>query len=144
MTEALEATPVNIPMLWLVLMTVPQATDGLRLATAGDPAGPNKKLKIVVFGAHPDDPESGAGGLIAMLTREGNEVICAYGTSFRGFEVTTDQQTIGFTPELFLNIAPVRDVEKRSLDEHKSQGPEEIWQVHERMHPRRGAQCGLP
>jgi N-acetylglucosamine malate deacetylase 1 len=57
------------------------------------------------------------------------------------FEVMTGQQTIGFTPDLFLDIAPVRDLKKRALDEHKSQGPEDIWQVHERMHRRRGAQC---
>src|SRR5262249_16487135 len=43
-----------------------------------------KTLKVVVFGGHPDDPESGAGGLIATLTRQGHEVICAYGTTFRG------------------------------------------------------------
>ena len=59
------------------------------------------------------------------------------------FEVMTDQQTIGFTPNLFLDITPVRDLKKRSLNEHKSQGPEEIWQVHERMHRRRGTQCGV-
>jgi LmbE family N-acetylglucosaminyl deacetylase len=228
---------VKNPILCLALLTAPLATNGLSIATAGESAGPTKTLKIVVFGAHPDDPESGAGGLIAMLTRDGHELICAYGTSFRGtrrcfgrpeadvrkeeaiaackvlgakpkffpyaheklvadqatlkdvaswlaevkpdivvthwpldthpnhhvvsslvwqcyerrggwnlyfFEVMTDQQTIGFTPELFLNIVPVRDVKKRSLDEHKSQGPEEIWQVHERMHRRRGAQCGVP
>src|SRR5271165_6092774 len=45
---------------------------------------PGKKLRVVVFGGHPDDPESGAGGLIAALTRQGHEVICAYGTTFRG------------------------------------------------------------
>jgi N-acetylglucosamine malate deacetylase 1 len=197
---------------------------------------PGRKLRVVVFGGHPDDPESGAGGLIATLTRQGHEVICTYGTTFRDdrrffgrpegevrqeeataackvlgakpkffpyaheklvadeatlrdvsswlaevkpdivvthwlldthpnhhvvsslvwrcyqrkggwslyfFEVMTDQQTIGFTPDLFLDIGSVRDVKKRSLDEHKSQGPEEIWQVHERMHRRRGAQCGV-
>ena len=197
---------------------------------------PTKKLRVVVFGGHPDDPESGAGGLIAILTRQGHEVICAYGTTFRGdrhyfgrpeaevrqeeataacrvlgakpkffpysheklvadeatfkevlswiaelkpdivvthwpldthenhhvvsslvwrcyqrrggwnlyfFEVMTDQQTIGFTPDLFLDIAPVRDVKKQSLDEHKSQEPAKIWEVHERMHRRRGAQCAV-
>ena len=35
----------------------------LTFATAGEPGGQNKKLTIVVFGGHPDDPESGAGGL---------------------------------------------------------------------------------
>ena len=54
------------------------------LSSAGEPGHPDKKLKVVVFGGHPDDPESGAGGLIATLTRQGHEVICAYGTAFRG------------------------------------------------------------
>jgi N-acetylglucosamine malate deacetylase 1 len=45
---------------------------------------PGRKLRVVIFGGHPDDPESGAGGLIATLTRQGHEVICAYGTTFRG------------------------------------------------------------
>jgi N-acetylglucosamine malate deacetylase 1 len=201
---------------------------------AGD--DPGRKLRVVVFGGHPDDPESGAGGLVATLTQKGHEVICAYATTFRGdrrffrrsegevreeeataackvlgakpkffpyaheklvadeaslkevaswlaevkpdivvthwpldthpnhhvvsslvwqcyqrrggwnlyfFEVMTNQQTIGFDPDLFLDITPVRDVKKRSLGEHKSQGPEEIWQVHERMHLKRGAGCGV-
>jgi N-acetylglucosamine malate deacetylase 1 len=227
---------VTIPIRCLVLMTVQLATHGLPFATAGEPDAAHKSLKIVVFGGHPDDPESGAGGLIATLTRQGHEVICAYGTSFRGdrrffgrpesevrreeataackvlgakpkffpyaheklvadetalkevaswladlkpdivvthwpldthpnhhvvssliwqcyqrrggwnlyfFEVMTDQQTIGFAPDLFLDVSSVRDVKKRSLDEHKSQGPDEIWKVHERMHRRRGAECGV-
>src|SRR5271168_5191321 len=46
--------------------------------------GPGRKLRVVVFGGHPDDPESGAGGLVASLTRQGHEVILAYGTTFRG------------------------------------------------------------
>ena len=64
--------------LGLVSLTIAGAID------AGEPAQPDKKLKVVVFGGHPDDPESGAGGLIATLTRQGHEVICAYGTTFRG------------------------------------------------------------
>ena len=44
----------------------------------------SKKPRVVVFGGHPDDPESGAGGLIALLTRAGHEVICSYATCFRG------------------------------------------------------------
>jgi LmbE family N-acetylglucosaminyl deacetylase len=59
------------------------------------------------------------------------------------FEVMTGAQTIGFEPELYLDIAPARDVKKQSLDEHRSQEPEEIWRAHERMHRRRGAECGV-
>ena len=194
-----------------------------------------RKLRIVVFGGHPDDPESGAGGLIAALTRQGHEVTVAYGTAFRGdrqffgrpeadvrraeataackvlgatpqffpyaheklqadaptlqavgdwlaevkpdivvthwpldthpnhhavsslvwqcyrrqggwnlyfFEVMTDQQSIAFPADLYLDIGPVRELKRQALMEHKSQNPEAIWAVHERMHRRRGAECG--
>ena len=36
------------------------------------------------------------------------------------FEVMTDQQTIGFAPDLFLDIGSVRDVKKQSLDEQSA------------------------
>jgi N-acetylglucosamine malate deacetylase 1 len=52
-----------------------------------------KKLRVVVFGAHPDDPESGCGGLIAMLTKAGHEVVVAYTTCSRG------ERKIGKEPE---------------------------------------------
>jgi LmbE family N-acetylglucosaminyl deacetylase len=200
------------------------------------PVKPQNRLKVVVFGGHPDDPESGAGGLIATLTRHGHEVILAYGTVFRGgrrfferpeaevrreeataackvlgasakffpyahealvadeptlkavsawldevrpdvvvthwpldthpnhhavsslvwqcykrrggwnlyfFEVMTDQQTIAFRPEQYLDIGPVREVKRRALGEHKSQSPDEIWSVHETMHRRRGSESGV-
>ena len=82
-------------------------------ATASD--GPARKLRVVVFGGHPDDPESGAGGLIATLTRQGHEVICAYGTTFRGDrrffgrpeaevrqeEATAACKVLGATPKFF-------------------------------------------
>jgi LmbE family N-acetylglucosaminyl deacetylase len=216
---------------WLVLATL-----GVSTAVTGQSGAPAKRLKVVVFGGHPDDPESGAGGLVATLTRQGHEVILACGTAFRGdrkffdrpeaevrreeatsackvlgatpkvfpyaheklvadeptlkavaswldevrpdivvthwpldthpnhhvisslvwqsykrkggwnlyfFEVMTDQQTIAFRPELYLDIGPVREVKRRALMEHKSQGPAEIWEVHERMHRRRGAECGV-
>src|SRR5438445_7561684 len=53
-------------------------------ARGGDRKTEARKLRVIVFGAHPDDPESGCGGLIALLTREGHEVIVAYATCFRG------------------------------------------------------------
>jgi LmbE family N-acetylglucosaminyl deacetylase len=203
---------------------------------AAQPRDNAKPLKVVVFGGHPDDPESGAGGLIAALTRQGHDVIVAYGTAFRGgrrffdrpeadvrreeataacgvlkatpkffpyahealaadaetlksvsawldavrpdvvvthwpldthpnhhavsslvwqcykrsggwnlyfFEVMTDQQSVAFRPDLYLDIAPVRDLKQQALARHKSQGPDAIWAGHERMHRRRGAECGV-
>jgi LmbE family N-acetylglucosaminyl deacetylase len=234
--KALEALLVKIPAIRPVLMAVALATLGMPSSVSGGHDPLAKKLKVVVFGGHPDDPESGAGGLIATLTKQGHEVICAYGTAFRGgrtffdrpeaevrreeataackvlgaapnffpyaneklqadgptlkaisawldevkpdivvthwpldthpnhhavsslvwqcykrkggwslyfFEVMTGQQTIAFEPDLYLDLAPVREVKKRALDEHRSQEPEAIWVAHERMHRRRGAECGV-
>jgi LmbE family N-acetylglucosaminyl deacetylase len=39
---------------------------------------PVKKLKIVVVGAHPDDPETGCGGTMILLATEGYEVVSVY------------------------------------------------------------------
>lgn len=40
-----------------------------------------KKLKILVAGAHPDDPETGMGGTILKYVSLGHEVICLYLTT---------------------------------------------------------------
>ncbi|MBN1821668.1 MAG: PIG-L family deacetylase [Prolixibacteraceae bacterium] len=37
-----------------------------------------KKLKIVIIGAHPDDPETNCGGLISLFTNKGHEAVVAY------------------------------------------------------------------
>jgi LmbE family N-acetylglucosaminyl deacetylase len=53
---------------------------GLPLVEAGaaeDPPRP-RRLKVVVAGAHPDDPESAAGGTMARYTDLGHEVVCLY------------------------------------------------------------------
>ena len=39
---------------------------------------PPTPQKIIVTGAHPGDPEAGAGGLVALLTRAGHEVVLSY------------------------------------------------------------------
>jgi N-acetylglucosamine malate deacetylase 1 len=55
------------------------ATVGLPLVEdqAGGAAAP-RKLKVIVAGAHPDDPESTTGGTIARYTDLGHEVVCLY------------------------------------------------------------------
>ncbi|MDN3656353.1 PIG-L deacetylase family protein [Ferruginibacter paludis] len=49
--------------------------------TAGNPKKQNRKLKIVCVGGHPDDPESGCGGTLAMLQVQGHDVTIIYLTS---------------------------------------------------------------
>jgi LmbE family N-acetylglucosaminyl deacetylase len=195
-----------------------------------------KKLRVVVFGAHPDDPESGCGGLIALLRKDGHEVIAGYATCFRGdrkigkereadvrrreataackilgatphffdyaheklaadkatleavsawlkkvrpdvvvthwpldthpnhhvtsslvwqcylrdsdwglyfFEVMTDRQSLGFRPDLYLDIETVRDLKRKAFACHGSQKPDAIWEVHDLMHRNRGAEAGV-
>lgn len=41
----------------------------------------NEKLKIMVAGAHPDDPETAMGGTILKYTRLGHEVVVVYFTT---------------------------------------------------------------
>lgn len=40
-------------------------------------------MKIIILGAHPDDPESGCGGLAVNSVRAGHEVIFTYCTAYR-------------------------------------------------------------
>ncbi|MDP6778029.1 MAG: PIG-L deacetylase family protein [Candidatus Latescibacteria bacterium] len=40
-------------------------------------------MRLLVFGAHPDDPESGCGGLAARCVQAGHEVVFLYATAFR-------------------------------------------------------------
>jgi len=55
------------------------AAVGLPLAEApAADAAPLRKLKVLVAGAHPDDPELAAGGTIARYTDLGHEVVCLY------------------------------------------------------------------
>ncbi len=39
---------------------------------------PARKLKIVITGGHPGDPEYGCGGTVAQLTALGHEVVLLY------------------------------------------------------------------
>lgn len=49
----------------------------LPLPVAAAPAK-TARLRLVVFGAHPDDPETMAGGTIALFAAQGHEVVCLY------------------------------------------------------------------
>jgi N-acetylglucosamine malate deacetylase 1 len=53
---------------------------GLPLVEGGraEAARADAKLKVVVAGGHPDDPESGCGGTIARYTDLGHEVVILY------------------------------------------------------------------
>ncbi len=53
---------------------------GLPLVEARASADPTsqRKIKVLVAGAHPDDPELSAGGTIARYTDLGHEVVCLY------------------------------------------------------------------
>ena len=50
-------------------------------AITGNPSGLVPKMKVVVVGAHPDDPESGCGGSIARYSDLGHEVVIVYLTA---------------------------------------------------------------
>ena len=52
---------------------------GLPLLSEGaGQAAPPRKLKVIVAGAHPDDPESSAGGTMARYADLGHEVVALY------------------------------------------------------------------
>ena len=54
---------------------VAEALDAGRTVAQGPP-GP--KLKVIVAGGHPGDPEYGCGGTVARLTKLGHEVVLLY------------------------------------------------------------------
>jgi LmbE family N-acetylglucosaminyl deacetylase len=47
-------------------------------AHASQPAEPARRLKLIVVGGHPDDPESGCGGTMARYADLGHEVVALY------------------------------------------------------------------
>jgi LmbE family N-acetylglucosaminyl deacetylase len=56
------------------------ASAALPVAAADTPAAPipPRPLKVLVAGAHPDDPETGCGGTIARFTSQGHAVTVLY------------------------------------------------------------------
>src|SRR5207244_10294025 len=63
--------------------TLAAASAGIRLPllsseASSEPSSTSRKLKIIVCGAHPDDPESGCGGTIALYSDLGHDVAMLY------------------------------------------------------------------
>lgn len=67
--EMLERSPVLAASLGVA--TLSRGAD----VEAGEPS---RKLNVVVVGAHPDDPESGCGGTIALYAQQGHNVVVLY------------------------------------------------------------------
>lgn len=70
----------------LLSLSAPAALGAVTMMTGQAVAGnvsteePVKKKKLMVIGAHPDDPETGCGGLMALYALAGHEVISVYMT----------------------------------------------------------------
>jgi len=54
------------------------AATALAVPVGAEEASKNARLKVLVAGAHPDDPESGCGGTIARYVDRGHEVTILY------------------------------------------------------------------
>lgn len=220
-------------------LTAGLLTAGLCLAACQSAYSQHTPLRVVVLGAHPDDPESGPGGLIVSLTNAGCQVDVGYMVCYRQgrtyfgrpeaevrreeataaceimnatphffdyaagdlaantatlnavstwlgevqpdivvtqwpddthpdhvatgeiatqlyhdqsgqggwnlyyFEVNTNLQTLNFHPELYLDIAAVRNTKQQAVMCHLSQNPTLIWQQNLQMQLNRGAECGV-
>ncbi len=55
------------------------------------------RKKILVIGAHPDDPETAAGGTICLLTKAGHDVACVYLTKGQASSSFTDRKVAADT-----------------------------------------------
>ena len=75
------------------------------------PVTPAEKKKIVCFGAHPDDPESGCGGTLARLAHNGHEVTIIYLTTGEaGIEGKTHDQAAAIRKQEAINACAILKV----------------------------------
>ncbi len=110
----------------------------LLCTTAVAQESPKVKLRVIVFGAFDTHPNH---HVISSLVwqcyrRQG-------GWNLYFFEVMTGEQTLGFHPELYLDIEKVRSLKKEACYCHAGEQPDGFWAVHEAMHRRRGAESGV-
>ncbi|HTE01753.1 MAG TPA: PIG-L family deacetylase [Mucilaginibacter sp.] len=67
-----------------------------------------EKKKIVCFGAHPDDPESGCGGTLARLAQNGHEVTIIYLTTGEtGIEGKSHDQAAAIRKQEAINACAI-------------------------------------
>jgi N-acetylglucosamine malate deacetylase 1 len=72
------------------------------------PKLPAEKKKIVCFGGHPDDPESGCGGTLARLTNMGHEVTIIYLTTGEaGIEGKTHAEAAAIRKQEAINASAI-------------------------------------
>src|SRR5579859_7285032 len=58
--------------------TLAVGASGILKAQAGEPESKKPKLKVIVTGGHPGDPEYGCGGTIALYADQGHDVVILY------------------------------------------------------------------
>lgn len=90
-----------------------------RMTAVAKPAGSQTTRKIVIVGAHPDDPETMCGGAMALFSRAGHEVVAAYLTRGEaGIEGKTHEEA-----------ARIRTAEARAACEILQVRPEFLGQI---------------
>ena len=65
------------------------------------------------------------------------------GWSLYFFETMTGRHTVDFAPNLYLDVASVRDTKRKALECNKSQKPGQIWRFHDDLQSRRGREAGV-
>jgi LmbE family N-acetylglucosaminyl deacetylase len=111
----------------------------------------DKRLRVVVVGAHPDDPESSCGGTMCRYADHGHEVTAVYLTrgeaGIKGktaeeaaaIRTAEGEQTGDFHPTHYVDITPVLDRKRKACLAHISQDPLSFYgQYHEPMQRFRG------
>lgn len=98
--------------------------------------------KIIVFGAHPDDPETACGGTMVLLSQAGHEVVAAYLTRGEaGIPGKSHQEAAAIRTEEALRACDILRVRAAFLGQVDGQcevNParyDDIWRFFEREQP---------
>lgn len=91
---------------------------GMPMSAKGESSQPQDKAKrkVLVIGAHPDDPETGCGGTIILLAKAGYEVVSVYLTRGEaGIEGKTHDEAANIRTEEALNACKIMGVRAEFL-----------------------------